>query len=276
MQRQPLVVLLTDFGTRDPYGAQMKGAILQRIPEANIIDYTHHVRPFNILQAGFFLWSGFTFIPQGSVIICVVDPGVGTQRRIVLIEYKGRIILAPDNGLTGMLLPGDGKGVRAFAVPVKGTLTSQTFHGRDVFAPLAARIMQQESLKSLGEEIPPASLHRLKGFEAGRKGSRIWAHVVHIDTFGNCLLGLPIGAWGPVLEDFFGKKSGKKQERNIIVHPWNKAVIPARTYGELERGQPGLIAGSQGVYELCLREHNLARTWDVGWGDRIELELPSA
>ena len=262
MHDRPPIFLLTDFGTSDPYVAQMKAAILTRVPGATIVDYSHHVRPFDIMQAGFFLRSGYPYFPRGSVIVCVVDPGVGTDRRIVLVEYAERIVIAPDNGLTGLLLPEGGHGVRTFAAHVDQAATSRTFHGRDIFAPLAARLTRGEALENLGKAISPMSLVRCRWADSGRQDNRIWTHVLHVDEFGNCLLGLFIDQWESVLED----------RRELILHPWKRTVVAATTYGDLEGDQIGILAGSQGVYELCRREASAARELGIQAGDRVELE----
>jgi hypothetical protein len=263
MHDTPPVFLLTDFGTRDPYAAQMKAVILSRVPGARIIDYTHHVPPFSIVQAGFFLWSGYFYFPETSVIVCVVDPGVGTNRRIVLTTYANRIVIAPDNGLTGMLLPEDGQGVRAFQIPFHPHTASRTFHGRDVFAPLAARVMSGERPEELGKEISPESLVRSSWADSRRQGNRIRTHVLHVDGFGNCLLGLVIKQWQQIVQTH-----GK-----MILHPLERVVTLVGTYGELDPGRIGFLAGSQGVYELCLREDDAAKKLGLAPGDRVELEL---
>jgi hypothetical protein len=257
------VFLLTDFGTRDPYAAQMKAVILSRVPYARIIDYTHHVPAFSIIQAGFFLWSGYSYFPEKSVIVCVVDPGVGTDRRIVLTTYANRIVIAPDNGLTGMLLPEDGQGVRAFQISLDPGIASRTFHGRDAFAPLAARVISGEPLERLGDEISPLTLVRSPWADAEKHGQRIRTHVLHVDRFGNCLLGLITEQWQQVV-----KAQGK-----MILHPLERVVSPVETYGDLDHGRIGLLAGSQGVYELCLREDDAAKELGLAPEDRVELEL---
>jgi len=257
------VFLLTDFGTRDPYAAQMKAVIINRVPGARIIDYTHHVPPFSIVQAGFFLWSGYFCFPETSVIVCVVDPGVGTDRRIVLTTYANRIVIAPDNGLTGMLLPEDGQGVRAFQIPFDPGFASRTFHGRDVFAPLAAQVISGKPLDRLGDEISPLTLVRSSWADAERHGQRIRTHVLHVDGFGNCLLGLVIKQWRQIVQTH-----GK-----MILYPLERVVSPVGTYGDLDPGRMGLLAGSQGVYELCLREDDAAKKLGLAPGDRVELEL---
>ncbi len=257
------IFLLTDFGTHDPYAAQMKAVILQHVPDAVIIDYSHHIRPFDVMQAGFFLWSGYRYLPQGSVMVCVVDPGVGTRRQILLVAYKGKVIIAPDNGLTGLLVPEDGRGVRVFAAHRDQAPRSSTFHGRDVFAPLAAQVIGNTPLEALGKEIAPSSLVRCHWALSARQDQQIVTHVLHVDVFGNCLLGLGIQEWASVV----------KQAETMVVHPGRRDVIPVTTYAHLEKNQMGIVAGSQGVYELCLREASAAKALDVAPGSRVTLEV---
>ncbi len=257
------IFLLTDFGIRDPYVAQMKAVILGQAPKARIVDYSHHIRPFDRLQAGFFLWSGYPYLPRQSVVLCVVDPGVGSDRRIVLVEYRKRIVIAPDNGMTGLLLPKNGQGVRAFVAKVDPATTSRTFHGRDVFAPLAARMISGEKPEELGEEISPLSLVRSSWTDSRRHGNGIRTHVLHVDGFGNCLLGLFIEQW----ESFLVR------HREMILHPSGRTVSLVETYQELNGDRIGMLAGSQGVYELCLREDDAARKLGIAPGDRVDLAL---
>ena len=132
------IALLTDFGTRDPYVAAMKGVIASRC-EARIADLTHEIAPFDVWEAAFFLRDVVAYWPEGTVFVCVVDPGVGSSRRILALESAGRFYLAPDNGLLHFVLPDAGP----FSVTNDALFLpngSTTFHGRDRFAPVAAAI----------------------------------------------------------------------------------------------------------------------------------------
>jgi S-adenosylmethionine hydrolase len=197
------IALLTDFGTRDPYVAAMKGVIASRC-EARIEDLTHEIAPFNVWEAAFFLRDIVAYWPEGTIFVCVVDPGVGSSRRILAVESAGRFFLAPDNGLLHFVLPEmkrrsdspirlseDAKGepsdwrVRptsaAFAVSVTNDALflpqgSTTFHGRDRFAPVAAAIANGTPLDELGPRISdPVMLD----YEPGA--------IIRIDQFGNCI-----------------------------------------------------------------------------------------
>src|SRR5947209_13822176 len=143
------LALLTDFGTRDPYVAAMKGVIAARC-EAPILDLTHDIAPFDIWEAAFFLRDVARYWPAGTIFVCVVDPGVGTARRIVAVESEGRIFLAPDNGLLHF--------VRGDAYEVQDewlflAYGSTTFRGRDRFAPVAAAVANGTPLERLGHRI---------------------------------------------------------------------------------------------------------------------------
>lgn len=131
----PVIVLLTDFGHVDPYVGQMKGVLLCHAPQATIVDLCHEVRAQDVRQAGFLLQGSCRHFPAGSVFVCVVDPGVGSARDILLAEFGGRLFLAPDNGLLSFLLD---EPARWWRTQTDMSGASRTFHGRDVFAGLAA------------------------------------------------------------------------------------------------------------------------------------------
>ena len=257
--------LLTDFGTADPYVGQMKSVILTHAPLATIIDMTHEIRPFDICQAGFFLWAGYDYLPMGSVVLCVVDPGVGTDRRIVLLECKGRFVLAPDNGLTAMLISGskDREKIRVFEILHTRDETRATFHGRDIFAPLGAQLINGSAPEVLGRPIEPASLVDPSWARARLQDNRLAVRVVHVDRFGNCLLNLEIAVWSPCLH----------RCRKIVLHPSGRSVALVRTYGDLKEGEVGLLAGSQGVFEIALCEADAARELGISPGDEIYCDL---
>ena len=257
--------MLTDFGTADPYVAQMKSVILTHAPQATIIDVTHEIRPFDICQAGFFLWAGYDYLPMGSVVLCVVDPGVGTERKIVLFECKGRCVVAPDNGLTAMWISGskDREKIKVFEILHTREETSATFHGRDIFAPLGARLVNGAVPETLGRPIDLARLIDPSWARARLHNNRLVARVVHIDRFGNCLLNLEVAEWSARLQ----------RSTKIVVHPWECSAALVRTYADLKQGEVGVLAGSQGVFEITLREANAALELEICPGDEIYCDL---
>lgn len=260
----PLVVLLTDFGLSDPYVGQMKGSLLSRAPETRIVDLSHQVEPFNILQAGFYLESSREHFPQGSVFVCVVDPGVGGERRIVLLEKSGQRFLAPDNGLLSLVAASGGPCIlRDVTQPWRGQ-ASATFHGRDLFAPLAARLVRGERPESLGEEVNPHSLVRLPGCDPALLADGIRSTVLHVDRFGNCILNLDIGGWQTTLG---------KARRISLAGTGTPALRPALTYSSLEPGEVGIIAGSQGYLELAMNRDSAARSLGLAPGATLDIIL---
>src|SRR4051812_32733919 len=169
------IALLTDFGTRDPYVAAMKGVIASRCA-ARIVDLSHEIAPFDVWEAAFFLRDLVRYWPEETIFVCVIDPGVGTARRIIAVESAGQIFLAPDNGLLHFV---DGD---AFEVTKESLFLpkgSTTFHGRDRFAPVAAALANGLAIGELGPRIDDRVMLDY------RSGC-----IIRIDRFGNCITDL--------------------------------------------------------------------------------------
>jgi S-adenosyl-L-methionine hydrolase (adenosine-forming) len=172
-----ILTFLSDFGMKDAYVAQVKGVILSQLPETQIIDITHDLPPFDIISAGWLLTSSFRFFPSGTVHLAVVDPGVGTGRAILAVRKEGHLFIGPDNGIFSFLYPSDE--VLEITWRPQGTISS-TFHGRDIFAPLAIKFLSGHGLGAPG--MP--------------KKDPVWFDVrspmvVHVDTFGNVITNVP-------------------------------------------------------------------------------------
>lgn len=264
MASPAIFVLLTDFGLQDPYVGQMKGVLLQGCPGCAILDLSHEVRPQSIVQGGFFLAASWPHLPPGSVCLGVVDPGVGTGRGLLLIKKQGRYLLVPDNGLAGQVLDLDGEhtlwslaGQRALHP------ASSTFHGRDVFAPLAVRLIQQSGP---GPEWRPLTQGAARGMNAVRpvcEGRKLKTTVLHIDRFGNCILNLGIDEWTGVI-------SGHSQWR--LLEPASCRVRLVQTYAHLSDDDVGILKGSQTMYELAMNQISCARRLNLEIGSRCVLE----
>jgi S-adenosylmethionine hydrolase len=169
------IALLTDFGTRDPYVAAVKGVIASRC-ECHIVDLTHDIAPFDVWEAAFFLRDVVRYWPAGTIFVCVVDPGVGTARRILAVESEGRIFLAPDNGLLHFVR-GEAYDVRDESLFLADGST--TFHGRDRFAPVAAALANGTPIEELGPRVDDlVPLDYTPGA------------IIRIDRFGNCVTDL--------------------------------------------------------------------------------------
>ncbi len=263
-----MIVLLTDFGLSDPYVGQMKGALISRVPDCRIIDLTHDIPPYGLTQAGFFLDASFSFFSEGTIFLAVVDPGVGGGRRIVALEAHGHLFLAPDNGLLSLLLERAGDtGIRAFSFrsPIQLSVCP-TFHGRDLFAVLAAQLRSGDSPESLGDEIDPNSLVRLDWCAPTESQGRVQAHVLHTDHFGNVITNCRIAPWS----------SRMAGEMYVKTHTAKLPLRRVSTYCDIESGEVGLLAGSQGFFELAMNMGSAADMLSLRPGDIFFLNIPAA
>ena len=201
-----MITLTTDFGTRDPYVAEMKGVVLQLNPQATFVDISHHIDPQSVIQGAFVLGSAYHSFPKNTIHVAVVDPGVGTSRRAILLVTPEGLFLAPDNGLLTHVLR-DSSEYRAvaqgrqFLEPMDVTVpsgcavyelsnqslwkhpVSDTFHVRDIFASVAGHLSLGTAPEEVGE--PLRSLVCLCSPHAQRKGDTIKGHIIHVDGFGN-------------------------------------------------------------------------------------------
>lgn len=175
------IALITDFGTRDPYVAAMKGVIAGRT-DAPILDCTHEIAPFDVWEAAFFIRSIFRYWPDGTIFTIVVDPGVGTSRRIVAVDSAGTLFLAPDNGVLTLVI-GIAHSVENESLFLPDAST--TFHGRDRFAPVAAALANGLSVEQLGPRV--TDLARLDYQPPAYGARRVTGTVVAVDRFGNVI-----------------------------------------------------------------------------------------
>ncbi|MBI4178303.1 SAM-dependent chlorinase/fluorinase [bacterium] len=235
-----LIALATDFG-EGPYVGQMKAVLLSHAPRAQIVDLFHSVSPQAVLEGAFLLSRTWAFFPRGTVFVAVVDPGVGTRRNILAVRAWGRIFLAPDNGLLSFVPPRAVLDVhlvetRSLFLPT----VSSTFHGRDIFAPVAAALSRGTNVRRLGRKV--RGFLRDGRLFPERSGGRRTGRIVHIDRFGNAVTNLP--STGAVR----GLCIGRRRYGNIV-----------RTYAEAPLRRPVVLRGSFGTWEIALRNGSAAR-----------------
>ena len=255
-----LIVLLTDFGLSDPYVGIMKGVILSIAPTCRLVDLTHAIQPQNILQAAFLLSATFRDFPEGTIFLCVVDPGVGTSRLPVLVHAFGAFFVGPDNGLFGFLNEDPHKQTlhltneKFFRHPI-----SQTFHGRDIFAPVAAHLVYKgpEILPLLGTPISrlrdaPTRLPTIT--DHGIEGT-----IVHIDRFGTLISNIHLHHLSPFLE-------GKIPPKICIGH---RELPLVKTFGDVPVGEAGALMGSSSYLEIFIRNGNAEKTLNARLGEKI-------
>ncbi|MFQ5818108.1 MAG: S-adenosyl-l-methionine hydroxide adenosyltransferase family protein [Terriglobia bacterium] len=266
MARRPLITLLTDFGSADYYVGAMKGAILNVNPEAEIIDITHDVTPHDILDAAFTLAQVYPYYPTRTVHLVVVDPGVGTTRRPILASGDNHYFIAPDNGVLSFIYPQQEKltvreisAEHYFLSPV-----SQTFHGRDIFSPVAAYLSKGIEPYQFGEEI--ANFVRLQVPKPQALHAKAFKGIVlKIDRFGNAITNISRGDVPALFADqtpAFKLKVGQKEISKLV-----------RAYGEGGQNEVFAILGSSGYLELATNRGAAARLLGINRGAELALEL---
>jgi S-adenosyl-L-methionine hydrolase (adenosine-forming) len=257
-----VITLTTDFGLEDPFVGVMKGRILAGFAPARIVDLTHAVPPQRPLEAGFWLSRCFEYFPEGTVHLAVVDPGVGTARSILCTVAGGHALLAPDNGLLGLLAARYPDAPTVELAPARLAAlgierVSATFHGRDIFAPVAAELASGRCVpEALGElrALPPAStVSASQGGPAFLEGT-----VVTVDHFGNLITDIDARA----LERF----------EHPQVRIAGRALRLRRTYGEVQPGELLALINSFEVLEIAAREGSAAATLGVGRGTAVSVQ----
>jgi S-adenosylmethionine hydrolase len=258
----PPIALLTDFGLDDWYVGVMKGVILTVNPEARIVDVTHGIPRHDVLAASFALLVSYPYLPRGTIFIVVVDPGVGTARRILCTRTAGRYFIAPDNGiLTGLVSrvsPDKMVSVENqeyFLRPL-----SSTFHGRDIFAPVAARLSQGVSIDEFGPRI--REFHKVEVPGPAVETASATATVVWVDSFGNLIT----NCRGGVVEDLAGRWG------RVVVQAGSQPPFPVVAgYETVEPGLPLGIIGSSGYLEISIREASAEMRFGLGLGAEVHL-----
>jgi len=252
-----IIALLTDFGTRDYFVGAMKGKILSANLQANIIDITHEIPPQNIRSASFTLRACYNDFPSKTIFVAVVDPGVGSSRRAILVETEDYYFIAPDNGLLSFIFE-EKTNFRVFELTNKrffASKISRTFHGRDIFAPVAAYLSKGVEPSELGAEI--IDFVRFK-FAKPRKISETEteAEIVHTDNFGNLVTNL---RQSDLPENFVLEVNGKIIEKR------------QEFYAEAEKDEVFMILGSAGFLEIAVFQDSAEKILSVRNGERIIL-----
>jgi S-adenosyl-L-methionine hydrolase (adenosine-forming) len=263
MPRQMVATLLTDFGLRDPYAATMKGVMISLCPDIHIVDISHAVDPHDILGAGFILAQAVTSFPPETVHVIVVDPEVGTQREILAARFGGQHFVFPDNGLISFIaasLPMEQivavRDKRYFRTPAP----SNTFHGRDIMAPVAARILMGLDLRRLGPK--PDRYKILDLPRVAEKPSELVGQVLYVDRFGNLITNIT---------DTLIRHHWDTQDRIRIVCNGHEIGPLRGTYSGGPEGQPLAIINSMGLLEIALNRGRAAHHLEAHVGTEVRL-----
>lgn len=254
------ITLTTDFGIGSPYVAAMKGVILSFFPECRLIDLTHDISPQRILQGAIVLHDVFDSFPEGTIHVAVVDPGVGTARKIVAAKMEGHYFVAPDNGLLSLIYQ---KAISPEIVRLTQDRywrhpVSSTFHGRDIMAPVAAQLAKGIPLQSLGKTIEQPV--RLRIPEVQIHADFITVTSLFHDSFGNVITNLRSDSLDPTW------RSRMAPSRMVEWKREKKEPIPCRivrTYGEADSGEAVGLIGSSGRLELAVVDGNAAQRFNI-------------
>jgi len=296
MHRPRVITLLTDFGNQDAYVGVVKGVIAGINPFTNIIDICHSIPPQDIFSSAYLLYTSYKYFPRKTIHVAVVDPGVGSRRDIVCVEIKDYFFLVPDNGLLSFILQEE-KPKRIFRVTNSKyflSSPSNTFHGRDVFAPVAAHLSLGVKPQQLGVMVN--QLEQLDVPEpVYKKTGRVEGQIIYIDRFGNLISNIKkeylVKGVGSQTSDDGSKKSevrGEKpdafekisKEKILLKYDTMETTIGkkkiigwSKTYSDVKAREPLVLFGSAGFLEVSINQGNAQRYFKVNKGSKIIIEI---
>jgi hypothetical protein len=262
------ITLLTDFGLSDAYVGVMKGVISRINPRATVIDLCHQVIPQNIREAAFLLGASYSFFPPGAVHVAVVDPTVGGKRRALCVAAGNFIFVGPDNGVLSLACSRAGikeiRSLRNEAYFLENV--SRTFHGRDIFAPVAAHVSSGVPLAKLGPKLRSMKQLELSAPKVG-PGRRICGMVIHTDRFGNLITNIDDGTFARVFDPV--------ERRKLTVQIAGVTIRGvSETYADVLPGMAAALFGSYNLLEIAVREGSAADELRAGEGAEVVLEAP--
>src|SRR5271169_2018346 len=268
----PTIVFMTDFGVVDDSVALCRGVMYSIMPDVRIVDLTHQVTPFSILDGARFLYGATPYFPAGTVFVVVIDPTVGSTRKAIVAKSKrGQYFVLPDNGLLTLVEQRDGiEGVHEITNPdwMIGTKMSSTFHGRDIFSPVGAHVARGDAWTKVGPEMPVAALVRLELKAARLDDREATAEVIATDgPFGNLVTNLDA-------EDFLKLGYPRGQEVPVKLGGKEVKIKFVRTFSDVALGQPLLYIDSRGHLGLAVNQGSFAAAYGVK--PPVELVIPRA
>jgi S-adenosyl-L-methionine hydrolase (adenosine-forming) len=257
-----LITLTTDFGTSDHFVGAMKGVIAAIAPAARVIDITHEIAPYNILEAAFVVAQAAPYFPKRTIHVIVVDPGVGSDRRAVVAEAGGQFFVAPDNGALSMVFARGPHKVRAISnakLALKDA--SRTFHGRDIFAPAAAHLARGAKPAQFGKLVH--DYVRIEAMEPEEVAANAWrGTILKADRFGNLITNFHVDKFFAIKTNPFVLRVGGAQIRRL-----------ALTFSDTEAGELAVVVGSSGYLEIVANQASAAQELGCGAGAPLILEI---
>ncbi len=274
----PPIVILTDFGTSDPFVGIMKGVITQIAPLTPVIDLTHEISPGDIRQGAVTLWQSINYFSEGSIFLVVIDPGVGTPRRPIMLQNGCHTFIAPDNGVLSFIC-GDDPKVWEISNP-ELTLSNPgiTFHGRDIFAPAAAHTSLGVKAFQFGDPIQELEMLEFPRLEMPHP-TRLYGQILYPDRFGNLLTSLGNFTWS--------------NNNHMEFHPWVGNISPfsavpetfhielqdgkllpwAKTFADIPPGDCAVLLGSSGLLEIVANRQSAANLLNLRSDEPVTLRF---
>ena len=256
-----IITLLTDFGTKDGYAGVMKGVMLGINPGVTIVDITHDIPQWDLKSAAFIVQSSYHYFPKGTIHVIVIDPGVGSRREVIAVQTKDHLFLAPDNGVLSVVLTSEHlyEVYRISRNKTNAEDISHTFHGRDVFAPVAAHLSKNVPLTEFGELYPTPQLDLIEKPVVGTK--KISGKIEYRDKFGNLISNI---------REKDLKKAGIGNSCKATI---NGRTIPGLTthYAAVPKGTPLLLFSSSGYLEIACNAASAADILQADIGATVEL-----
>lgn len=263
----PVITLLTDFGSGDAYVGCMKGVILSICPHARVVDISHRIPKFNIRYGAFVLMQSFRYFPEGTIHMAIVDPGVGTRRRPLVIETSRYFFVGPDNGVLTLAASEDGVRRVVEIASERYTISgpSKTFAGREVFAPVAAHIAKGVPIGEIGPEIDKFQVLSIPKPTVAE--DHVIGEVFVVDSFGNLITNIRSS---DVERRIAPRLLLKVEVRGVV-----KDILFASTYGDMEKGQALALVGSSGFLEISVNQGNASLVFKAKQGDHVKVIFPS-
>jgi S-adenosylmethionine hydrolase len=250
-----MIALITDFGYTDHFVGVIKGIMKTINPGVDIIDISHDVRSFSVVNAQFILYSSYKFFPPGTIFCVVIDPGVGTDRRGIIATDGTYSFVLPDNGIISSVQSGN---MRFFHVGMsRFPGASPTFHGRDMFAPVAAWLSRGSRPEEFGTAADTVIRLPFPDYSSSENEKKF--AIIHIDKFGNAITSLPVNTIDFSTCPLYCINSGR----------YHFDAVCARSYGDLHTGQCGILQGSSGFIELAENRSSISERFGMAVGDRM-------
>ncbi len=242
-----MILLVTDFGIHDPYVGQIHTVLAKQAPGIRVIDLCHHVPDFDIKAGAYLLAALVQEMPHSAVCLGVVDPGVGSRRDAIMVRADGRWFVGPDNGLFAIVMR-RARDVTSYRIDWRPAALSNSFHGRDLFAPVVAMLAQGKPPESASDHTPMDTKHWPDDWDA----------VIYVDHYGNAITGL----------------RASNIDSETVLELGNTPIHYARTFSEAAPGQPFWYANSFGLLEIAVNQDSAARQLGIDHGDTVRMVSP--